>query len=245
MRCYAIGDIHGHLDKLVAVHDRIARDRSVTGDHSAPVVHLGDYADRGPDVPGVLNFLINGLNRGEPWVTLRGNHDRLMWHFLQETEQRDTFRPDLHWLAKPLGGRATLAAYGVDVAEDRPVELIHRQARAAVPEGHLTFLSGLENSVQIGGAYFCHAGIRPGVPLQDQIEDDLIWIRREFLDDTRDHGALIVHGHTPADAITHMGNRLNLDTGAGYGRALSVVVIEEGAVFELTPEGRVPVAAEF
>ena len=83
--------------------------------------------------------------------------------------------------------------------------------------------------------------IRPGVPLDAQAEDDLLWIRRPFLDDPRDHGALVVHGHTPVDRVTHYGNRLNIDTGAGYGRTLSAVVIEGDRVWLLGPGGRQPV----
>jgi serine/threonine protein phosphatase 1 len=87
---------------------------------------------------------------------------------------------------------------------------------------------------------FVHAGIRPGVALADQTEDDLLWIRSDFLDDTRDHGVLVVHGHTVVDTPTHYGNRLNLDSGAAYGGPLTVAVIEGSDVFHLTPAGRVP-----
>mgnify|MGYP001766801930 CR=1 FL=1 len=94
----------------------------------------------------------------------------------------------------------------------------------------------------IGAVLFAHAGIRPGIDLHAQTEDDLLWIRREFLEDTRDHGALVVHGHTPVDAVTHYGNRVNIDTGAGYGDALSAIAIEDGNVWVLTAKGRVRVS---
>lgn len=245
MRAYAIGDIHGHLDKLEDIHRRIAQDRKETGDTDAPVVHLGDYADRGPDVPGVLDFLGSGLKKGAPWVLLRGNHDRMMWHYLQSPSQNDPFRNDLHWLLKPVGGRATLAGYGVDISESRALDAIHADALRKVPQRHVDLLANLQNFYRLGACFFCHAGIRPGIALHAQRTDDLVWIRREFLDDTRDHGALIIHGHTPAETVTHAGNRLNVDTGAAYGGPLSCVVIENGAVFELTPGGRQPVPAVF
>jgi serine/threonine protein phosphatase 1 len=118
---------------------------------------------------------------------------------------------------------------------------LHDDAVQAVPEAHRRFVRDLALMHRVGGIVFVHAGLRPGVPLDQQAEDDLLWIRREFLEDTRDHGGLVVHGHTPVDAVTHYGNRLNLDTGAGYGRPLSVVVIEDGAVWQLTKAGRVAV----
>lgn len=241
MRSYAIGDVHGHLKKLREVHRWIAADKARVGDKTAPVVHLGDYVDRGPDVPGVLDLLSRGLADGAPWVLLKGNHDRMMLHFLQTPSLPDPLRDDLNWLDGNLGGRETLARYGVDVSWDRPVAAIHADARAAVPQAHLDVLAGLKLSYRRGGAFFCHAGIRPGVPLDLQSEDDLVWIRGAFLDDLRDHGALIVHGHTPVDVVTHYGNRLNLDTGAAYGGPLSAVVIEDGEVFQVTEQGRAPV----
>jgi len=243
MRSYAIGDIHGHLDKLIEIHRRIDADRAETGDFDAPIVHLGDNPDRGPNVPGVLEFLIAGQKRNEPWIFIRGNHDRMMWLFLQDQPKLDPLRHDLHWLNANIGGRATLAAYGVDVSDGRDVNDIHAAARAAVPAHHLTFLTGLQNSLHRGRVFFCHAGVRPGVAFDAQVEDDLVWIRPEFLNDKRDHGALVVHGHTAIDKVTHAGNRLNIDTGAAYGRALSAVVIEGDDVFELTDQGRVQVHA--
>ncbi len=159
----------------------------------------------------------------------------MMWRFLQEPDQPEGHR----WLEDNIGGRTTLDAYGIDTARDRSFEAIRNDARAAVPATHLDLLGHLQNSYRRGGAFFCHAGIRPGVPLEDQAEDDLVWIRGAFLNDPGDHGALIVHGHTPIDAVTLYANRLNLDTGAAYGGPLGVVVIEEDAVFRLTRDGRV------
>ncbi|MHC0051931.1 metallophosphoesterase [Actibacterium sp. D379-3] len=243
MRTYAIGDIHGHLDKLHAVHGWIDRDKAQTGDAQAPVVHVGDLVDRGPDVPGVLDFLIAGQAAGAPWVVLKGNHDRMMWHFLQAPPQPDPLRDDLHWLQDNIGGRQTLAGYGIDVSRKRRAEEIHAEARAVVPQAHMTLLGGLPTHFRLDSVYYCHAGIRPGVPLADQAEDDLVWIRGEFHNDRRDHGALIVHGHTPVDEVTHYGNRLNLDTGAAYGGPLSAVVIEDGTVWKITAAGRVHIRA--
>lgn len=238
LRSYAIGDIHGHLVHLREVHGWIERDRATTGDTEAPVVHIGDYCDRGPDVAGVLDFLIAGRTAGKPWVFLKGNHDRMMSLFLRDPEERDPARPDLHWLEDRIGGRPTLASYGIDVDATRPLPDIHAEAIDKVPQAHRDFLEALLPSYRRAGAFFCHAGIRPGRALDQQVEDDLVWIRAQFHDDPRNHGALIVHGHTPVRAVTHYGNRLNIDTGAAYGGPLSVVVIEGDEVFQLTEAGR-------
>lgn len=242
MRTYAIGDIHGARDKLAEAHGWIAADRRATGDPVAPVVHVGDLVDRGPDSRGVIEFLLEGIAAGAPWIVIKGNHDRMFTGFLDDPDGHDTgLRDGLHWIDPPLGGGMTLASYGVAGAGARPLFDLHADACAAVPRAHSAFLQALPSSYRRGRALFVHAGIRPGVPLAAQREDDLLWIRRDFLDDPRDHGALVVHGHTPVDVVTHYGNRLNIDTGAGYGRALAVVVIEGTGVWKLGPGGRQPV----
>ncbi|WP_413876605.1 metallophosphoesterase family protein [Albidovulum sp.] len=239
MRTYAIGDIHGALDKLEEVHARIAADRRATGDAEAPVVHIGDLVDRGPDSRGVIDFLLNGIGAGAPWIAIKGNHDRMFTGFLDDPDSQDPgLREGLHWIDPALGGDRTLASYGVGGAGERMLFDLHEAALRAVPPAHVAFLNGLALSHRRGKVLFVHAGIRPGVPLAEQSEGDLLWIRRAFLDDRSDHGALVVHGHTPVDAVTHYGNRVNIDTGAGYGRALAAVVIEGKRVWLLGPGGR-------
>jgi serine/threonine protein phosphatase 1 len=240
MRAYAIGDIHGHLDKLVAAHALIARDRDLTGDGAAPVIHVGDLVDRGPDSRGVIDFLAEGLARGENWVVLKGNHDRMFAGFLAESGHQDAgLRAALSWLHPNLGGAETLRSYGVKNAGDRPVAGVWDDARALVPEAHLRFMAGLPTLHRRGEVAYVHAGIRPGVPLEAQDENDLVWIREPFLSDPRDHGVLVVHGHTVVDSARHYGNRLNIDSGAGYGRSLTTVVVEGREAFVITDAGRV------
>jgi serine/threonine protein phosphatase 1 len=241
MRTYAIGDIHGHLALLDAAHVLIAADRAVTGDAAAPVVHLGDLVDRGPESRGVIDRLMQGIMAGEPWVVLKGNHDALFTLFLDDPAAQDPgLRRDLSWLHPRLGGAATLASYGVRSPSDRPVAAVWADAVTAVPQAHRAFLAGLPLMHRRGEVVFVHAGIRPGVPLEAQAGTDLMWIRDAFLNDPRDHGPLIVHGHTVVDRPTHYGNRVNLDTGAAYGGPLTVAVIEGRDVFVLTGQGRVP-----
>ena len=246
MRTYAIGDIHGHLTLLQALHARIAADQDAHRDDEtrqgpAPIVHVGDLVDRGPDSRGVVEYLRAGIAGGANWVVLKGNHDRMFGGFIEDIAHHDPgLRTDLSWLHPRLGGAATLASYGVRNAAERPVAPVHLEARALVPPEHCAFIAGLPSIYQRGEVAFVHAGIRPGVALAEQTETDLLWIRAGFLEDTRDHGPLIVHGHTALDRPTHYGNRLNIDSGAAYGGPLSAVVIEGRAVFHLTAEGRVP-----
>ncbi|WP_289040394.1 metallophosphoesterase [uncultured Aliiroseovarius sp.] len=242
MRAYAIGDIHGQIDRLRAAHGLIAQDRARTGDASAPVVHVGDLVDRGPDSRGVIDHLLDGRARGENWVALKGNHDRMMAMFLRDPSMVDPHLLVGHnWLHPRIGGVRTMESYGVEVPEDIRMYQLHPTARAAVPAAHHAFLEHLPAMHRLGDLCFVHAGIRPGVPLDAQSEDDLCWIRKPFHVSTADHGALIVHGHTPVNKVTHYGNRLNIDTGAGHGKALSAVVIEGREAWLLTSEGRVAV----
>ncbi|WP_039018514.1 metallophosphoesterase [Halocynthiibacter namhaensis] len=239
MRHYAIGDVHGHLDKLQKAMTLIAEDRVRVDDPKAPVVQIGDLIDRGHDSKGVIEFMIEGVIRGEPWITLLGNHDRQMLWWLENPERHDpNMKPDYHWLHDRIGGRETLTSYGVDI--NTPAVEMLAQARMLIPVDHVDFLSAMPNYYHRGNLFFAHAGIKPGIELDQQNEDDLIWIRGEFHNSHVDHGALIIHGHTPIDAVTHYGNRINIDTGAGWGKDVSTIVIEDHDAWLLTPTGRIP-----
>jgi serine/threonine protein phosphatase 1 len=204
------------------------------------VIHVGDLVDRGPHSRQVIEHLSHGIASGQDWVVLKGNHDSLFTRFLNDPHDRDPgLRAELSWLHPKIGGATTLGSYGVPNAADRPLAPVHAEALLAVPADHRRFLETRPTWHRQGGAVFVHAGIRPGVPLERQKEADLLWIRREFLEDPRDHGALIVHGHTALAAAQHYGNRLNIDSGAAYGGPLSAVVLDEDGVFLLLDRGRV------
>ncbi len=234
---YAIGDIHGQLALLKDVLDRIERD----GGPEARIVFLGDYVDRGPDSRGVIDLLANGLADGRDWICLKGNHDRLFEWFIAPPSPRQD--PHLlvgyHWFHERIGGIETAASYGIDTIDRVRQKALAADMRAAVPDSHLRFLQDLRLSYAEAGKFFAHAGVRPDVPLDRQDEEDLLWIRHEFLKNTRDHGALIVHGHTPVDAPDLRANRLNLDTGAAYGGPLTAAVFDGDEIFILEPSGRV------
>lgn len=238
---YAIGDIHGQRSMLEDALARIDAD----GGADARLVFIGDLTDRGPDSCGVIDTILSGVQSGRDWITIKGNHDRMFSRFLGKPMLVETRLPiGLDWLHPRLGGVETLMSYGVAVPEGSRYGDVQAEARAAVPEAHVTFMNGLPTCLNEGDLFFAHAGVRPGVPLAEQVEDDLVWIREPFLSDRRDHGALVVHGHTALHAPHHYGNRVNLDSGAGYGRPLTTAVFEEGSVFTLEPGGRVALDAE-
>ncbi len=240
MTLYAIGDIHGQLDLLRAAHDRVEADRAREGTRDAPLVHVGDLVDRGPDSAGVVANLM-ALTAADARVhVLKGNHDNMFTLFMGETPREDPrLRAGLSWLDPRLGGQETLASY--QVGPRLRTATLHREARRQVPADHIAFLEGLALFFVHDGTVVVHAGIRPGLPLAEQTAEDLYWIRDGFLTDHSDHGALIVHGHTTVPQVELHPNRLAIDTAAAYGGPLSAVAIEGRKVFLLTDAGRVPV----
>ncbi len=234
---YAVGDIHGHVDLL----DRALALIEADGGRAAEVVFLGDLADRGPDTRGVIQRLIDGIDAGRPWQVLKGNHDRMFSRFVRSAEIHDArILSGVDWLHPRLGGPETLASYGVASSAQTPPERIAKAARAAVPAAHLDFLDSRPLWVERGALLFVHAGIAPGVALEAQTEDDLIWIRDPFLNHARPHPWLVVHGHSAVELPEHRGNRVNLDGGAGYGRMLHPAVFEGRDAWLLTEAGRKP-----
>ncbi len=236
MRLYVIGDIHGQLDMLEAAHERIEADRARCGDTTAPVIHLGDLVDRGPRSAEVVAFLMKGIADDRPWIVIKGNHDKIF-----ESHITPDMLPEMSfgaWFSSSMGGGETAASYGVDPSFWVSGERARRKLAEAVPADHKAFLAGLPIYHETDEHLFVHAGIRPGLRLSEQLEQDLMWIRSDFLNDTRDHGRLVVHGHTPVDEPTHYGNRVNLDTGAGYGRPLTAAVFEGRDCFVLEQDGR-------
>lgn len=218
-RIYAIGDIHGRLDLLeraIAAVDRDVADRGP----DAITVTLGDYVDRGPASRGVIDCLAANPFP-TPYVALKGNHEMLMETFLTDPATGE------HW--RRLGGLETLHSYGVPVGDlmvGRSFAAAAARLRAALPMDHVTFLKSLKTSLDQGRYFLCHAGIRPGIPFERQTDEDLMWIRDEFLRSTADFGKIVVHGHTPAPEPEVRPNRINIDTGAFASGRLTCVVLE-------------------
>jgi serine/threonine protein phosphatase 1 len=238
MRVYAIGDIHGRLDLLTGMLDRIRADLAARQHPRPLVIFLGDYVDRGPEVRGVIETLIRLRAAAAPPARfILGNHDNYVLAYLRHPQWYDE---TYHWLRENLGGNATLASYGVPEAAAKPPEQAREAFAAAFPAEHLGFIASCEPMIRIGGYLFVHAGIRPGVPLDAQERDDLIWIREPFLTSTADFGFKVVHGHTITATVEHHRNRIAVDTGAVRSGVLSCILLEGEEVALLTPEGPKP-----
>lgn len=211
-RIYAIGDVHGCASRLSALHRQIVADLAARPVAHPLLVHLGDHVDRGPDSAGVIEMLGEGV-AGLPVVNLMGNHDRMMLDALAPGAPGDVVAL---WLGN--GGSTTLDSYGASARD--------RSSWARVPAHHLARLRSCRSSFVAGGYVFAHAGIRPGRPLADQTEEDLLWIREPFLSWPRRLPAVVVHGHTPAEKPEVLRHRIGLDTGAVFGGPLTCGVLE-------------------
>ena len=217
-RVYAIGDVHGCADRLAILHAQIAADLRRDPAPAPLLLHLGDYIDRGPASATVVRRLASGpVLPGVPMVCLRGNHEQMLQDALTGEAGAGP-----HWLRN--GGVATLRSW--KVANTAPAAS-WRQAMAA----ELPFLQELTLLHQVDGYVFVHAGLRPGVPLGEQSEEDMLWIREEFLQwrgpilpEAPD--AVVVHGHTPRQVPEVIGQRIGLDTGAVTGGNLTCAVLE-------------------
>src|SRR2546430_15065130 len=183
-------------------------------------VTLGDYIDRGLGTRGVLDRLVpNPLPTD--FVALKGTHEALLEMFLDDPAVAE------HW--RRLGGLETLHSYGVPVSNlmmGANYEQAARALEAAVPDEHFKFLVSLKTSIITGKYFLCHAGVRPGIPLERQSVEDLLWIRDEFLNSTADFGRIVVHGHTPSERPEVLPNRINIDTGALATGRLTYVGLE-------------------
>jgi serine/threonine protein phosphatase 1 len=212
VRLYAIGDIHGRLDLLESLLSLIERDQRGRAVMPVVLIFLGDYVDRGPDSKRVVDRLIREFASPYTPVFLKGNHEDLLLSFLNDPVTGP------NWLYN--GGDTTLLSYGVSLetiqlaAWGGPQELVEavRQFKVVLPAAHLHFYEGLRLSCRIGDYFFTHAGVRPNVPLDQQSEHDLLWIREEFLNSKDDFGAVVVHGHTPDRDPQAFRNRIGLDT---------------------------------
>lgn len=237
MTIYAVGDIHGQLGMLEDALAKIETD----GGSDAPVVFLGDLVDRGPDSRGVIDLLSRGVAEGRNWTVLKGNHDRMFSLFLRQQPVVETqLLVGFDWFHPRIGGISTLESYGISAPEGTRYYQLLPEALAAVPQTHIDFMNALPSHHQVNELFFVHAGLRPGVALENQTEDDMIWIRGVFHDHTAPWPWLVVHGHTPVKAPRHYGNRINIDSGAGYDRPMTTVAFEGQDCFVLSQDGRVP-----
>lgn len=222
-RIYAIGDIHGRFDLLEQIMVRI-------GEHSAGlkpgaslnIIFLGDLIDRGPDSLKVLEYLFQLQRRAKGVVVLQGNHEEVFIKAIDGDLQ--VLR---NWLS--YGGAQMLESLGLRVpALDDDLEQCLDDLRRAVSPALVSWVRRLPLSAQSGDYFFCHAGIRPGVPLKRQVRDDLLWIRDDFLETEANLGAVVVHGHTIRPEVDMRHNRIGIDTGAYLHGVLTALYLEGG-----------------
>jgi len=221
-RAYAIGDIHGRLDLLKQVIDKIAEDDFARGPvGQTDIILLGDFVDRGPQSSDVLDYVMT-LSQFWPNVTcLQGNHEEV---FLMAARGDEAA---LRFMTR-IGGRETIISYGATERDLDQMTLgqLRDWLMSAVPEAHLRFIEGMSDRLVIGDYAFVHAGIRPQVPLDEQEGRDLRWIRDEFLTYEEPHDHFVIHGHSITAGVDRKSNRIGIDTGAYVTGVLTAIGLQ-------------------
>lgn len=220
-RVYAVGDIHGRLDLLDRLLAMIAADDAARPDSASEIIFLGDLVDRGPDSRGVVERLLALARSGRPVRFLLGNHEEV---FLRAAEGDPRA---LRFLIR-IGGKETLLSYGVTEEDYRSLDFeeLAPVVQSKVPREHLDFLASFERLIEAGDYLFVHAGLRPGVAIEDQENSDLRWIRDDFLNHRDSFGKIVVHGHSITEEVDDRPNRIGIDTGAFASGRLTAIGLE-------------------
>lgn len=220
-RAYAIGDVHGRLDLLEGLLAEIERDLAERPSRKTLLVLLGDLIDRGPNSAQVIERLRTYRAPGVKTVCLLGNHEEVLLRILAGDAALIT---QWRWF----GGAECLKSYGMDPSEIAGLDDEEALAvvRSAIPKEHAEFIGSFVDTCRFGDYLFVHAGIRPGITLDEQVQSDLRWIREPFLVDDSDHGCVVVHGHTINAEVEERQNRIGIDTGAYRTGVLTALVID-------------------
>ena len=211
-RILAIGDIHGCNSRLRQLLDRVEIDP-----HADTLVFVGDYLDRGPDVRGTIDTLLDIKATHPDTICLKGNHESMFLNYYREGLDEALFLYN--------GGMTTLDSYGLTLAEAR--------RGRGFPESHLRFLSELPLVHEMEKYFFVHAGARPGIPLDEQSPEDLLWIRHEFIESDWDFGRTVVFGHTPLPKPLINRHKIGIDTGAVYGGRLTCIELPSRKIYQM------------
>lgn len=219
---YAVGDVHGCFDELQRLEEIIVNDADkITGEKW--IVMLGDYVDRGPQSASVLDHLMSKAPKSFRRICLAGNHDVMMLGAMTQTDIRQS------WLK--FGGWETLHSYGISTDKDSLPRPSSRQfdaiLQSRIPDEHIEFLQSMAASLQVGDYFFAHAGIRPDIPLDAQVEQDLLWIRDDFLSAELYPKPTIVHGHTPSTEPQIAPGRIGVDTACYASGRLTAVKLRK------------------
>lgn len=239
MRLYVVGDVHGRDDLLASLMSDIEADGIQHPSKHKILIFLGDYIDRGLQSKQVIDRLVAARPEGFEMVYLKGNHELAMMQFLGDAQFGRTW--------KYYGGLETLHSYGINelTLSDDPRDFERARDRLVdvMPEEHRRFFETLSSTAEFGDYFFVHAGVRPGLSLARQVEDDLLWIREDFLSSRVSFGKIIVHGHTPTEAAVFRSNRIGIDTGAYMTGVLTCLVLD-GVTRQLLQTGELPAARE-
>ncbi len=216
---YAIGDIHGCL---AALKDLLARLPLKPEDE---LVFLGDYIDRGPDSKGVVEYLLK--NKKPNWKFLKGNHEQMLLEWLGSPSNMTS----ANWLLN--GGYQTLQSYvPAQKMDELRGEGAHMILQSHIPTAHVEFFNSLLLTYETPEYYFCHAGVNLDRPLGAQDQDDLLWIRRKFIEDPRPTPKLVVYGHSPIENVDLSRDRINIDTGCVYGGTLTALFLPDKKLYQ-------------
>ncbi len=219
---FAIGDIHGCLKHLEDLQQKILAYAANYPSYQKTVIYLGDYIDRGPAAKGVIDNLLGNSLPGFDTIFIKGNHEQMLLDFIETAGLGQV------WFDYTNGGRETIHSY--DVTEPRfftDLDQTQKQFIAAFPDAHLQFMRGLKMNHIIGDYYFVHAGVHPGKPLDQQLNEDMLWIREPFLSSHNDYGKIIVHGHTIVAHADIKNNRIAVDTGAFWSGVLTALALHD------------------
>lgn len=224
---FAFGDVHGQFELLNRMLQKIRVEVASTSGLRAHIIGLGDYIDRGPDSARVLDLLV-GLSRDRSldFTALKGNHEDVFLQFLDKPKEIGPL-----WMQ--IGGEDTLHSYGLSLP-GRPAASEFLKVRddlaSRLPTAHLSLMLNLSTRLTLADYFFCHAGIRHGVPLEDQSDQDLMWLRKGHTRDGEHLEKIIVHGHKPVMKPEIRPYRINVDTGAYLTGVLSCVVLDGNQV---------------
>lgn len=213
-KIFAIGDIHGTAEKLDQLMGKLAI--TPRGD---TLVFIGDYIDRGPDSKAVVDTILELMKTIDHVVCLRGNHEQMFLNYYCENKDEDLFLRN--------GGISTLISYGFKGAGGKDAMV--------VPDAHMDFFSNLKPYYETDDYIFVHAGLRPGVPLNQQTLNDLLWLRYEFINSSHDFGKMIIFGHTPISLALPFieNNKMGIDTGAVFGGKLTCVELPDMKIHQV------------
>ncbi len=221
---YAVGDVHGCYDLLKQLEAQIKADAAR---FSGPkwIVMLGDYVDRGPKSASVIDHLLLPAGDGFTRYCLAGNHEEAMLDFLAAPSTRHP------WLG--FGGDETLRSYGISRLPSKRSEAA-MLLESYIPDDHIAFLKRLPSLISVPGHCFLHACMEPHVPIAEQTDQTLLWMRPyDGMGAPPASVGRVVHGHTPVKQVEIGEWRINADTGAYMSGRLSAV--------RLTPDGNIAI----